>query len=62
VAANSFTGLIIALSTTGVAFIGLNWNILEATSSDWGWVFVVQVLVYLMSYWALSRPAKTVLA
>lgn len=62
VAANSLTGLTVALATTGVAFIGLNWNILEATSSDWGWVFVVQVLVYLMSYWALSRPAKTVLA
>ena len=62
VAANSLTGLTVALFTTGVAFIGLNWNILEATSSDWGWVFVVQVLVYLMSYWALSRPAKTVLA
>ncbi|MGB1328422.1 MAG: MraY family glycosyltransferase [Porticoccaceae bacterium] len=62
VAANSLTGLTVALATTGVAFIGLNWNILEATSSDWGWVFVVQVLVYLISYWALSRPAKTVLA
>lgn len=62
VAANSLTGLTVALATTGVAFIGLNWNILEATSSDWGWVFVVQVLVYLLTYWALSRPGKTVLA
>lgn len=62
VAANSLTGLTVALATTGVAFVGLNWNILEATSSDWGWVFVVQVLVYLLTYWALSRPAKTVLA
>jgi UDP-GlcNAc:undecaprenyl-phosphate GlcNAc-1-phosphate transferase len=62
VAANSLTGLTVALATTGVAFIGLNWNMLEATSSDWGWVFVVQVLVYLLTYWALSRPAKTVLA
>jgi UDP-N-acetylmuramyl pentapeptide phosphotransferase/UDP-N-acetylglucosamine-1-phosphate transferase len=61
VAANSFTGLIIALATTGVAFAGLHWNVLEATSKDWGWVFVAQVLVYLLSYWALSRSTKTVL-
>ena len=61
VAANSFTGLIIALSTTGVAFAGLHWNVLDATSNDWGWVFVAQVLVYLLSYWAFSRSAKTVL-
>jgi hypothetical protein len=39
----------------------LHWNVLEATSKDWGWVFVAQVLVYLLSYWALSRSAKTVL-
>lgn len=60
VAANSLTGLIIAAASTGLAFIGLNWNILDATSSQWGWVFIAQVLVYLLTYWALSRPLKTV--
>ena len=49
VAANSFTGLIIALASTGVAFFGLHWNYLEATSGEWGWVFIAQVLIYLLS-------------
>jgi len=62
VAANSFTGLIIALASTGVAFFGLHWNYLEATSGEWGWVFIAQVLIYLLSYWTLSRPAKTAIA
>jgi len=57
VAANSFTGLIIACASTGVAFIGSSWGYLEATSSQWGWVFVIQLLIYLGSYWALSKPA-----
>ena len=56
VAANSFTGLIIALASTGVAFFGLHWNYLKATSGEWGWVFIAQVLIYLLSYWTLSRP------
>ena len=59
VAANSLTGLIIALASTGVAFFGLHWNCLGPTSSEWGWVFIVQVLIYLLSYWTLSRPAET---
>ena len=58
VAANSFTGLIIACASTGVALVGSSWGYLEATSSQWGWVFVAQVLVYLLSYWGLSRPAR----
>ena len=62
VAANSLTGLIIACFSTGLAFAGLNWNILDATSHDWGWVFIAQVLVYLLSYWMLSRPAKAAMA
>ena len=60
VAANSFTGLIIACASTGVAFVGSSWGYLEATSSQWGWVFVAQVLVYLLSYWGLSRPVRPV--
>ncbi|MDA7794923.1 undecaprenyl/decaprenyl-phosphate alpha-N-acetylglucosaminyl 1-phosphate transferase [Porticoccaceae bacterium] len=60
VAANSFTGLIIACASTGVAFVGSSWGYLEATSSQWGWVFVAQVLVYLLSYWGLSRPVRQV--
>jgi UDP-GlcNAc:undecaprenyl-phosphate GlcNAc-1-phosphate transferase len=62
VAANSLTGLIIACSSTGLAFVGLNWNILDATSNDWGWVFIGQVLLYFLSYWMLSRPGKVAMA
>jgi UDP-N-acetylmuramyl pentapeptide phosphotransferase/UDP-N-acetylglucosamine-1-phosphate transferase len=58
VVANSLTGLIIACASTGVAFLGISWNFLEATSNQWGWVFIVQIIVYLMSYWCLSRLAK----
>jgi len=60
VAANSFTGLVIACASTGVAFFGSSWGYLEATSSQWGWVFIAQVLVYLLSYWGLSRPVRPV--
>jgi UDP-N-acetylmuramyl pentapeptide phosphotransferase/UDP-N-acetylglucosamine-1-phosphate transferase len=60
VAANSLTGLIVACASTGVAFVGLSWEYLEVTSRQWGWVFVVQVLVYLLSYWILSRPTREV--
>lgn len=62
VAANSLTGLIVACSSAGVAFVGLNWNIIDATSHDWGWVFIGQVLVYLLSYWMLSKPIKVAMA
>jgi UDP-N-acetylmuramyl pentapeptide phosphotransferase/UDP-N-acetylglucosamine-1-phosphate transferase len=60
VAANSLTGLIVACASTGIAFVGLSWGYLEATSRQWGWVFVAQVLVYLLSYWSLSRSAREV--
>jgi UDP-GlcNAc:undecaprenyl-phosphate GlcNAc-1-phosphate transferase len=60
VAANSLTGLIIACASTGVAFIGFSWGYLEATSRQWGWVFVAQVLVYSLSYWRLSKPTREV--
>jgi UDP-GlcNAc:undecaprenyl-phosphate GlcNAc-1-phosphate transferase len=60
VAANSLTGLIIACASTGVAFIGFSWGYLEATSRQWGWVFVAQVLVYSLSYWSLSKPTREV--
>jgi UDP-N-acetylmuramyl pentapeptide phosphotransferase/UDP-N-acetylglucosamine-1-phosphate transferase len=58
VAANSLTGLIIACASTGIAFLGLSWEFLDATSNQWGWVFIAQVMVYLLSYWVLSRSAK----
>ena len=60
VAANSFTGLIVACASTGVAFFGVSLGFLDATSSQWGWVFVAQVIVYLLSYWGLSRPVRDV--
>jgi UDP-N-acetylmuramyl pentapeptide phosphotransferase/UDP-N-acetylglucosamine-1-phosphate transferase len=60
VAANSFTGLIVACASTGVAFFGVSLGFLDATSSQWGWVFVAQVIVYLLSYWGLSRPVRNV--
>lgn len=62
VAANSLTGLIVACASTGIAFAGLSWGYLEATSRQWGWVFVAQVLVYLLSYRGLSRSVRAVVA
>ncbi|MDG1693875.1 MAG: hypothetical protein P8I13_03320 [Porticoccaceae bacterium] len=59
VAANSLTGLLIAGSSTGLAFIGLHWNLLSATDKNWGWVFCGQVAIYLLVYLKLSRVQKT---
>lgn len=58
VAANSLTGLIVACASTGVAFVGISFDVLNATSRQWGWVFLVQVLFYLLSYWSLSNFTK----
>jgi UDP-GlcNAc:undecaprenyl-phosphate GlcNAc-1-phosphate transferase len=58
IAANSLTGLIIACASTGVAFVGLSWEFLDATSNQWGWVFITQILIYLVTYWALSSSPK----
>jgi UDP-N-acetylmuramyl pentapeptide phosphotransferase/UDP-N-acetylglucosamine-1-phosphate transferase len=55
VAANSLTGLLIASGSTGVAFIGYHWKLLLPTDSAWGWVFCVQVVIYLLVYSYLSR-------
>lgn len=62
VTANSLTGLIVACASTGIAFAGLSGGYLEATSRQWGWVFVAQVLAYLLSYWGLSRSVRAVVA
>ena len=62
VAANSFTGLIVACASTGVAFFGVSLGFLDATSSQWGLVFVAQVLVYLFGYYMLSRPLREAVA
>lgn len=58
VAANSLTGLLIACSTTGLAYIGHFMGILDPTSELWGWVFVAQVVAYLFLYWYLSRDSS----
>jgi UDP-GlcNAc:undecaprenyl-phosphate GlcNAc-1-phosphate transferase len=56
VAANSLTGILIACASTGVALAGYYWQLLTVTDRAWGWVFCVQVVVYLVVYAALSRP------
>ena len=37
--------------------MGIKLELLEATSSEWIWVFIIQLLIYLAGYWALSKPA-----
>ena len=59
VAANSLTGLIVACGSTGIAYMGIKLEFLEATSSEWIWVFIIQLLIYLAGYWALSKPASS---
>jgi len=55
VAANSVTGLLIACASTGVAFAGYHWQLLSPVDRDWGWVFCIQVVIYLSAYAFLSR-------
>jgi UDP-N-acetylmuramyl pentapeptide phosphotransferase/UDP-N-acetylglucosamine-1-phosphate transferase len=56
VAANSLTGLLVACGSTGIAYMGIKLELLEATSGEWIWVFIAQLLIYLACYWALSKP------
>ncbi|CAI8162114.1 MAG: Undecaprenyl-phosphate alpha-N-acetylglucosaminyl 1-phosphate transferase [Cellvibrionales bacterium UBA7375] len=58
VAANSLTGLLIAGASTGLAFVGYHWQLLAPTDSAWGWVFCLQVGVYLLMYLLLSRSQQ----
>jgi UDP-N-acetylmuramyl pentapeptide phosphotransferase/UDP-N-acetylglucosamine-1-phosphate transferase len=58
VAANSLTGLLIAGASTGAAFVGYHWKLLAPTDSAWGWVFCLQVGVYLLMYLLLSRSQQ----
>ena len=60
VAANSLTGLLIAGASTGVAFIGQQFNWLAPTDSAWGWVFCGQVIVYILVYLRLRRTSVLV--
>lgn len=55
VAANSLTGLIIACASTGPAFIGLKWNLLQPTDGRWALVFLSQILLYVLVYRQLSQ-------
>ena len=55
VLANSLAGILIAFGSTGVAFVGHNMNWLSPLDSAWGWVFIGQVVVYLVCYiWLYS--------
>jgi UDP-N-acetylmuramyl pentapeptide phosphotransferase/UDP-N-acetylglucosamine-1-phosphate transferase len=56
VAANSLTGLLVAFGSTGIAYMGIKLELLEATSGKWIWVFIIQLMIYLAGYWALSKP------
>ena len=55
VAANSLTGLLVACTSTGVAFAGYYWQWLSPLDRDWGWVFCAQVATYLAVYVFLSK-------
>ncbi len=60
VAANSLTGLLIAFGSTGIAFLGDYMGWLSPVDSAWGWVFLAQLVLYLLSYASLtSKPNKS---
>ena len=52
--ANSGTGLAIALMTSGTAFLGLYFDVLEATDARWGYAFLVILAIHLSLYRALG--------
>ena len=54
VLANSIAGLLIACGSTGVAFMGHYMNWLSPLDSAWGWVFMGQVVFYIICYIWLS--------
>lgn len=54
VVANSGTGLVIALMTSGVAFAGYYFNLLSATDGRWGYVFLLITAMQLSIYWILG--------
>jgi UDP-GlcNAc:undecaprenyl-phosphate/decaprenyl-phosphate GlcNAc-1-phosphate transferase len=54
VIANSGTGLLIVLMTSGVAFAGHYLELLSATDGQWGYVFLVIACLHLFFYWALG--------
>lgn len=57
-AANSLTGLIITSFTTGIAFLGQHFNILDTTDPRWGWIFLFQVVFYGCIYMYLSSSSE----
>jgi UDP-N-acetylmuramyl pentapeptide phosphotransferase/UDP-N-acetylglucosamine-1-phosphate transferase len=54
IVANSGTGLIIALMTSGVAFAGYYFNLLSVTDGRWGYVFLLIAAMQLSMYWILG--------
>lgn len=56
VLANSFTGLLISISTSGVALLGYLQAWWPVSSNNWLFLFVSQILAYLVAY-RLSKPA-----
>ncbi len=60
VVANSGTGLVIALMTSGVAFAGYYFNLLSVTDGRWGYVFLLIAAMQLSIYWLLGLLDKRV--
>ena len=57
--ANSATGLSITLATSGVVLMGFLQQWWPVTSNDWAWIFVGEVILYAVIYYAtgLGRPS-----
>jgi UDP-N-acetylmuramyl pentapeptide phosphotransferase/UDP-N-acetylglucosamine-1-phosphate transferase len=53
--ANSLTGLLITCSSAGLVFVGFMMQWWPITSSEWGWIFVFELLLYCYAMVMLRR-------
>ena len=58
--ANSMTGVLIVLCSSGMALIGFTQEWWSITSNQWAWVFLAQCFVYLLAFFAtgIDRPSN----
>ena len=60
--ANSMTGVLIVSFSSGMALLGFIGNWWPVTSNQWAWIFLLQFLFYLFSFFVTghSRPSQYV--
>ena len=53
--ANSASGLLIAAASSGTVLCGYYANWWPVTSEQWGWVFLIQCLLYFVTYYLINK-------